>query len=267
MRSNVSQNWVDKTFRQILDEMSVSVNSVEVVVDSSELEAQVSFDQTRHVKLEYRNRFFRTLTEDEIVSVLSHEACHVAILPHTLYFGGPSDFVDWQSTFIDIFDEFLAHEEFYSRFKDTPTLSAYIRVKTMEIANYTRILQTVQSGLISPQFGLFRILNDAIFFPIVRSHAFFQWCASNKVSNTNQVLEWILEDCRHVKSLSLSREDAMRAVIEIARFWAGVNARSLLLLDEISLLETIREAEEDVRIRYPEIVEKWRSRRADRERQ
>ena len=70
-----------------------------------------------------------------------------------------------------------------------------------------------------------------------------------------------------MKSLSLSREDAMRAVIEIARFWAGVNARSLLLLDEISLLETIREAEEDVRIRYPEIVEKWRSRRADRERQ
>src|SRR6266516_736524 len=125
VRSNVSQNWVDKTFRQILDEMSVSVNSVEVVVDSSELEAQVSFDQTRHVKLEYRNRFFRTLTEDEIVSVLSHEACYVAILPHTLYFGGPSDFVDWQSTFIDIFDEFLAHEEFYSSFKDTPTLSEY----------------------------------------------------------------------------------------------------------------------------------------------
>ncbi len=238
-RSNVSQSWVEKAFRQILNEIDVSVNSLQVIVTDARLQAQVSFDQTKHVKLEYRSEYFRTLTEDEIVSVLSHEACHVAVLPHTMYFPGPPDFVDWQTTFVDIYDEFLAHEEFYSRYKDSPRLPTYARIKIGEFANYHKILQTVREGLVNPQFGLFNILNDATFFPIVRSPAVFEWCATNKASMTEQVLQWILEDCQYVKSLGRSREDTVLAVIEIARFWAGVDARS----------------------------EKWRSRRLARVRQ
>jgi len=183
-----------------------------------------------------------------------------------MYFPGPPDFVDWQTTFVDIYDEFLAHEEFYSRYKDSPRLPTYARIKIGEFANYHKILQTVREGLVNPQFGLFNILNDATFFPIVRSPAVFEWCATNKASMTEQVLQWILEDCQYVKSLGRSREDTVLAVIEIARFWAGVDARSLLALDEISLVRNVQ-AEEEVRTRHPEIAEKWRSRRLARVRQ
>jgi len=265
-KSNPSYAWVKALFLQILKEMGLTITTLETIVRRGTTQAQVTFDETRNVKLEYDDNWLRTLDEEEIRAVLSHEACHIAVLPYTTYNlkMGSQSFVQWQMIFIDLYDEFLAHEEFRRRFGGSKIVEAYANVRTREFTSLDNVLRLSKLGAMDEGHALFLILNDAIFFPILGRPEFLQWCKANGLNNTYSFLNLLIEDFNYVESLRLSRVETMDRVVLAAGLWTGVDARSLLKEDKIVFLPSAQKAEDLVREKDPPLTESWLQRRLAR---
>src|SRR5690348_3710987 len=82
---------VKQSFLQIIQEMGLKVKSVEITTNARVLDTSVMFAEEKNIRLDYRVGFFNMLTPEEIIAVLSHEACHIAVLPHTTYWVNAGD--------------------------------------------------------------------------------------------------------------------------------------------------------------------------------
>jgi len=215
------------------------------------------------VKLEYDDNWLRTLDEEEIRAVLSHEACHIAVLPSTTYYlkMGSESFVQWQKIFIDLYDEFLAHEEFRRRFGGSKIVDDDANVRTREFTSLDNVLRLSNSGTMDEGQALFFILNDAIFFPILGLSDFSQWCKAHELNNTYFYLNWLIEDFKYIESLRLNRVGTMDRVVLAAGLWTGVDARALLKEDKIVFLPSAQKAEDLVREKDAPLTESWLQRR------
>ena len=201
-KSNLSIDQVRGVFSQILEEMSLPINSLKVGMKRARIQAEVLFDEKRNVELNYNGDYFRTLSVDEIRATLSHEACHIATLPHSgVIVVGSTDFVQsMQVTFIELYDEFIAHKEFARRFRGTETFGLYDKLKDRDFNNYTIILKSARAGLMDPAIALFTTLNDAIYFPVIEDTRFLKWCQSNGLVKASKFLDWLVDDFRFIGS-------------------------------------------------------------------
>jgi len=165
-RSNLTTDQVQAMFNQILQEMRLEIGSLKVDVKRATMQSAVIFDEQSNVELCYDDDYFRTLSEDEVRASLSHEACHIATLPHTLVIATDSS-QSLQISFIELYDEFLAHKEFARRFTGSTTFNVYDQLKNKDFNNYATILELARIGQMDPVMALFIILNDAIYFPVI----------------------------------------------------------------------------------------------------
>jgi len=263
-KSNLSLNEIKETFVQVLQEMGLSVNSLKVDLKRASILSAVVFDEKRNVELYYDDNYFRTLTKDQITAELSHEACHIATLPHSgvLFAGGASDFVQsFQIAFIELFDEFLAHKEFARRFRGTKMFDLYQELKGRDFENYGIILKMARSGQMDPVKALFTILNDAIYFPIVEDARFLKWCKDNELQKTSEFLDWLIEDFRFIEGLNLNRMDTMEMLHQAGGLSLGAHPAALLNLDKIIFADSAPMAEDMISKKNRHLAESWRKRR------
>lgn len=262
-KSNLTIDQVRGIFSQILEEMSLAINSLKIGMKRARIQAEVLFDEKRNVELNYNDDYFRTLSVDEIRPTLSHEACHIATLPHSgVTVVGSTDFVQsMQVSFIELYDEFLAHKEFARRFRGTETFGLYDKLKDKDFNNYTIILKSARAGLMDPAIALFTTLNDAIYFPVIEDTRFLKWCQSNGLVKASKFLDWLFDDFRFIEGLNLERTDTMRTVVHEGVLSLGVDPRTLLIQDKIVFASSAPEAESMVETKNKDLAERWRKRR------
>jgi hypothetical protein len=233
------------------------------------IRAEVLFDEKRNVELNYDDDYFRTLSQDEISATLSHEACHIATLPHSgVIVVGNTDsvqlsdpFQSMQISFIELYDEFLAHKEFARRFRGTDTFSLYDKIKDRDFNNYTIILKSARSGLMDAANAIITILNDAVYFPVVGDSRFLKWCQSNGLAKASGFLDWLLDDFRFIEGLNLDRAETMRTVVQEGILSLGVEASILLTQNRIAFASSAPEAESMLSQKNKDLAERWRERR------
>ena len=233
------------------------------------VQAEVLFDEKRNVELNYDDNYLRTLSVDEIKATLSHEACHIATLPHSevivlsntnsVQLSDP--FQSMQISFIELYDEFLAHKEFARRFRGTETFSLYDKIKDRDFDNYTIILRSTRAGLMDPANAIITILNDAVYFPVVGDSRFLKWCKNNGLLSGSMFLDWLVEDFRFIEGLNLDRAETMRTVVQEGVLSLGVEASILLTQDRIAFASSAPEAESMMETKNRDLAGRWRNRR------
>jgi hypothetical protein len=267
-KSNLSPDQVGEIFGQILKEMGLPINSLKIDV-KRRIQAEVLFDERRNVELNYDDNYFRTLSEDEIRATLSHEACHIATLPDSnvivmsstgsLQLSDP--FQSMQMSFIELYDEFLAHKEFARRFRGTDTFTLYDRIKDGDFNNYSIILKTARSGLADATNAIILILNDAVYFPLIGDSRFLKWCQDNGLLSVALFLDWLVEDFRFIEGLNLDRMETMRTVVQEGVLSLGVDAAVMLAQDRVVFASSAPEAESTMETRNRDLAVRWRERR------
>lgn len=267
-KSNLSTDRIRDVFSQILVGMGLPISSLKVNVKRG-IQAEVLFDEKRNVELSYDDNYLRTLSEDEIRASLSHEACHIATLPHSgvivLGTTGSVQLADslqsMQVSFIELYDEFLAHWDFARRFRGSATFDLYDRLKNRDFRNYSIILNSARTGLIDPANALFTILNDAIYFPVIGDSRFLKWCKSNTVEKASDFLDWLLDDFRFIECLNLERANTMRVVLQEGVLSVGVDPWTLLTEDKIVFASSAPEAESMLSQENKDLAGRWQERR------
>jgi len=259
-KSDLTTDQVRDVFSRILHEMGLTVNSLKVGIKRAVVQAEVQFDDKRNVALNYDDYWLNTLAEDEVTAVLSHESCHIATIPDSriVTFGPTPDLV---AAFIEIFDEYLVHTEFARRFRGTRTFDAFSEYKTRDFWSYENILKGVREGLTNPARGLFSILNDAIYFPIVGDRRFVEWCDKNNLRKLPQFLDWLLHDFRLIENLKLERMKAMEIIALEGILSLSVSGQILLTSGDILFVDSAPEAEDALSQKTIELADIWRNRR------
>lgn len=267
-KSDISSEQVREVFGQILKEMDLPINSLKIGV-KSRVQAEVVFDEQRNVELNYDDDYFRTLSENEIKATLSHEACHIATLPHSkviimantssLQLSDP--FQSMQMSFIELYDEFLAHKEFARRFRGTETFSLYDKIKDRDFENYGMILKSARAGLMDAANAIITILNDAVYFPIIGDSRFLKWCKNSRLLSASLLLDWLVEDFRFIEGLNLDRMETMRTVVQEGVLSLGVDARIMLAEDRVVFESSAPEAEKMMETKNSDLAVRWRERR------
>jgi hypothetical protein len=268
-KSSLSTGQVRVLFSQILEGMGLAVSSLKVEMKRARIQAEVLFDEKRNVELNYDDDYFRTLSEDEIRATLSHEACHIATLPHSevIVVGNTGSvrlsdpFQSMQISFIELYDEFLAHKEFARRFRGTDTFSLYDKIKDRDFNNYTIILKSARTGLMDAANAILTILNDAVYFPVIGDSRFLKWCQSNGLAKASGFLDWLLDDFRFIEGLNLDRAETMRTVVQEGVLSLGVEPSILLTQNRIAFASSAPEAESMLSQKNKDLAERWRERR------
>ena len=268
-KSNLSTDQVRVLFSQILEEMGLAVSSLKVEMKRARIQAEVLFDEKRNVELNYDDDYLRTLSQDEIKATLSHEACHIATLPHSkvivvantdsVQLSDP--FQSMQISFIELYDEFLAHKEFARRFRGTNTFSLYDKIKNRDFNNYTIILNSARAGLMDAANAIITILNDAVYFPMIGDSRFLQWCKNSGLLSASLFLDWLVEDFRFIEGLNLDRAETMRTVVQEGVLSLGVDAAIMLTQDRMVFASSAPEAESMMETKNRDLAVRWRERR------
>ena len=267
-KSNLSSEQVKGVFEEILKEMDLTISSLKIGL-KRRVQAEVVFDAKRNVELNYDDNYFRTLSEGEIKATLSHEACHIATVPDSnvvvvsnTQTVDPSDpFQSMQISFIELYDEFLAHKEFARRFRGTDTFSLYDRIKDRDFDNYSIILKSARAGLADATNAIILILNDAVYFPVIDDSRFLRWCKDSGLLSLSLLLDWLVDDFRFIKSLSLDRMETMRAVVQEGILSIGVDAAIMLAQDRIAFVSSAPEVEHLTETKNKDLAARWRERR------
>lgn len=262
-KSNLTPGQVQSIFKQILQEMNLTVNTLKVGLHRGRIQAEIVFDEQRNVELNYDDDYFCTLTEDEIRAMLSHEACHIATLPHSgvLVVAASDSVQSMQISFIELYDEFLAHKEFARRFRGSKTFDTYDKLKDGDFYNYGMILKVARTGVIDPAKALFLILNDAVYFPVIGDSRFLTWCKDNKLERVSRFLDWLVDDFRFIDSLNLDRTNTMETILQEGGLSLGVHPVTLLMHDRIMFADSAPQAEQMVSTKNKDLAERWRKRR------
>lgn len=268
-KSNLSTGQVRVLFSQILEGMGLTVSSLKVEMKRARIQAEVLFDEKRNVELNYDDDYLRTLSQDEIKSTLSHEACHIATLPHSkvivvantdsVQLSDP--FQSMQISFIELYDEFLAHKEFARRFRGTDTFSLYDKIKDRDFNNYTIILKSARAGLMDAANAIITILNDAVYFPMIGDSRFLKWCKNSGLLSASLFLDWLVEDFRFIEGLNLDRAETMRTVVQEGVLSLGVDAATMLTQDRMVFASSAPEAESMMETKNRDLAGRWRERR------
>jgi hypothetical protein len=267
-KSNLSSGQVRDVVGQILKEMGLPISSLKIGL-KGRVQAEVVFDEERNVELNYDDNYFRTLSEDEIKATLSHEACHIATLPHSkviimantrsLQLSDP--FQSMQMSFIELYDEFLAHKEFARRFRGTDTFSLYDKIKDRDFDNYGIILKSARAGLMDAANAIITILNDAVYFSVIGDSRFLKWCKNNGLQSASLFLDWLVDDFRFIEGLNLDRDETMRTVVQEGVLSLGVDAAIMLSQDRVVFLSSAPEAENMMETKNRDLAVRWRERR------
>jgi len=263
-KSDLSTEQVRETFSAVLREMDLPVASLKVRVERARIQAEVLFDANRNVTLNYDDNYLRTLSEDEIRAMLTHEGCHVATLPDTQIIAPSAD--SPHALFIDIFDEYLGYAGFARKFGGTRTFDIFKDMKARDFQNYDVIVTMAQAGAMDILKALFAILNDAIYFPTVGDNRFADWCKSKRLTYLPQFLDWIIEDFKFVESLKLTRTQTMELLHVEGGLASAVNFY-LLLGDHSRGPDLFAPAAETIFNIFAEkskspLMQVWRTRRA-----
>jgi hypothetical protein len=242
--------------------MGLHTKSLKAQVKRATTLAEVFFDEQRNVELNYDDNYFRTLSKEEVEAMLSHEACHILTLPHAgiQVVESPPEIMEMQISFVELYDEFLAHEEFDRRFRGKNLFETYRNIKISEFRSYETVLTMSSAGMPSTK-ALYTILNDAVFFPTIEDASFHKWCDKNHVHNIGVFLDWLLEDFKYIESLHLDRLVTMETVILSGALSMGVDADALLKRDRIVFLESALGCEQMVSKKNGHLAELWQQRR------
>lgn len=140
-----------RTFEEIAQGMSLDIRHPKAKLDySGKFTLSVYFPNHENVCLNYCDYYLNTLSIEEIKALLSHEACHISTLADSRlpYDTEASDFVNWfNQTVCEIYDEWLAHKEFFRRFQQAKCFELYRSIKMGEFESYERILEQSQEPL------------------------------------------------------------------------------------------------------------------------
>ena len=261
--SNLTTPQVRDIFSHIMNEMGLTINSLRVGVSRARIQAEVLFDAQRNVTLNYDDYYFNTLTEDEIKAILTHESCHIATLPDSRILAPTPD--SPHAAFIEIFDEYLVHNEFARRFTGTKRFDVYKDFKTRDLQNYETILTLARAEQMDIMKALYTILNDAVYFPIVGDHRFAEWCHKKKLTDLPRFLDWLIEDFKFIENLKLNRMETMES-LSIEGILSSTVNYYLLLGDssrDNSLFTPTAEVIEEICSRKSKtpLIEVWRDRR------
>ena len=261
-KSDLPPEQVRETFQNVLSDMGLHTKSLKVQVKRATTLAEVLFDEERNVELNYDDNYFRTLSKEEVEAMLSHEACHIVTLPHAgiQVVESSPEIMEMQISFVELYDEFLAHEEFYRRFRGKSILETYRNIKISEFRSYEKILTMSWAGMPSTK-ALYTILNDAVFFPTIEDASFHEWCDKNHVHNIGVFLNWLLEDFKYIGSLHLDRLVTMELVILSGVLSVGVDADALLKRDRIVFLESAEGCEQMALTKNSHLAGLWQERR------
>ncbi len=267
-KSNLSSEQVRGVFEQILNEMELPISSLKIGL-KTRVQAEVEFDENRNVELFYDDNYFRTLDEGEIKATLSHEACHIATLPdsrvvvvaNTSSYQSNDPFQSMQVSFIEFYDEFLAHKEFARRFRGSETFALYDQIKDRDFQNYNSILKAARLGLMDATNAIITILNDAVYFPVIGDSRFQKWCEDSGLLSASAFLDWLLEDFRFIAGLNLDRMRTMSTVVQEGVLTLGVDVQMMLAEDAIAFLESAPEAEARMEAKNGDLAARWRERR------
>jgi hypothetical protein len=267
-KSNLSSEQVKGVFEQILKEMTLPISSLKVGV-KRRVQAEVVFDAQRNVELYYDDNYLRTLDGGEIKATLSHEACHIATVPDSNVVVvsntktvDPSDpFQSMQISFIELYDEFLAHKDFAQRFRGSDTFALYDRIKGRDFNNYSIILKSARTGWADATNAFILILNDAIYFPVIGDTRFLKWCKESGVLSLSLLLDWLVDDFKFIEGLNLERMETMRTVVQEGILSIGVDPATMLAEDRIAFVSSAAEAENLTETKNRELADRWRKRR------
>ncbi len=263
---SISRGEIKSLFLRVLAEMNIQINGLTVKLKRAEAgnpPAGVMFRENKQVELSYDDQYMVKLSDHERKATLCHEACHIAVLPHTFYnvFPGHVDSLQTQVNLIDIFDEFTAHQEFVKRFGDTEMVDAYTRVKVRDFVSYKTILERVRGNNMDATHGVLLILNDAVFFMVAEKNDFQKWCIDNNAGSIHQFCLWVVEDLQHVKDLGLDRRETMQNVVRVGGLWLCVDTSALLKLDTIIFGPQSEEVERLMAGFDRHLSDVWRKRR------
>jgi hypothetical protein len=166
-----------------------------------------------------------------------------------------------QISFIELYDEFLAHKEFARRFRGTETFSLYDRIKDRDFNNYTIILKSARAGLMDATNAIITILNDAVYFPVIDDARFLKWCQGNGLLSGSLFLDWLIDDYKFIEGLNLDRADTMRTIVQEGILSLGVDARIMLAQDRVVFASSAPEAENMMETKNRDLAVRWRKRR------
>jgi hypothetical protein len=268
-KSHLTQSEVLHVFGEIVQEMALRIQHVEPKIDcAGQSQAMVRFREDGVAQLLYCDYYLNTLSKPEIRAVLSHEACHVATVPSSRvpYDDEASRFVNWfNRTLYEIYLEWLAHQEFLQRFRQDVRFELYRSIKIADFDSYGEIVGLVRAGLLPAVEGLYTILNDAIFFPIIGDKSFEEWAAANDLSESVKLLEWLVEDFRYVESLNLDLLKRFIKFRNISIFSLKVESDSLMSANRIRFANPPPSMRDDAKLDIDPVIEKnWRERMASK---
>ena len=268
-KSHLTQSEVLHVFDEIVQEMALRIQHAEPKIDcAGEKQVMVRFREDGVAQLTYCDYYLNTLSKPEIQAVLSHEACHVASVPSSRvpYDVEASQFVNWFNRMLyEIYLEWLAHQEFLRRFRQDVRFESFRSIKIAEFDYYGEIVGRVRVGLLPAVEGLYTILNDAIFFPVIGDKSFEEWAAANDLSESVRFLEWLIEDFRYVESLNLDLLKRFIKFRNISVFSLKVESDSLMSANRIRFANPPLSMRDDVKLDIDPIIEKnWRERMANK---
>lgn len=197
------------------------------------------------IVLTYAPHFLRVCTTPELLRVaLLHEVCHPLSAPSakvTIPTYASVAARECCVAYLDLFREFIAHQEFLKRFPSEATLFAEWELRTLQPRTLTVRTPIVgQDGFFLYLGKLFLVFYNAIFLELVQNPFFASWCSSRRKSATYQLFRYIMEDVAHIAGRVVEYQAKLDLMVDSFKLVMNV-AVDELEADRLALLAPVGE--------------------------
>jgi hypothetical protein len=286
-KSNLTNEQIQIKFLAALKDVSANYKSVTFNPTDKPQFIEVVIKPNRDLIIEYNPITLRTIPENRIDALLLHEACHVSTLPSSfisLPLIGNRQSMAFQKDNVTNYDEYLAHVEFVSKFRDDPRFKALLEQQYSLTANFDliikgfRLLMAKKKEMRQPltkemewyaREQVNSRIYDSLLFYVSGDPSLSQWFAENSITSFWEYGKWLYEDFEQIRKSGLSLKESHDKAMVSGTLAMSINPFLLLVSGKLFFASTTKQLHEELIAmgKEKELVQLWESRRKEYENQ